>query len=148
MQAKKGAIACVLCGNHIHGLRIQIDDWSRGDTDPRLWIASSLRSLSRLKKGRLPQRSPVAKAVCVEGIDTVVLGRGKHYVVATAINREVGDVKRVCVQISIYDVGEQFSKFAGVNRCRTEDRLLIIEPGAGVIHVPGEHVDVTGYGRC
>ena len=147
-----------LASHHFLGLRDHIqcasqgvDDGGPGDADFRHDVGAQIRrravdvprgnrgdSLAGINETHPPQLADAA-VVGVEGVDAVMLRRDEHHIAeALPRNRDVREIQRLGVDVSIDRIGKEPLERAGGDVARGESRFAQILTGARPVVVIGQ----------
>src|SRR5580704_3571088 len=158
MQALKVLAVFFGGGYYVQSAGTRVDDRRGGDADLRI---DHLRAYVRARNGSdplrridetvLPERVYIVAAVIVriEGVHAVVLGGDvDHIVLAFTRYGHILEFDGLRVDLTIHRLTEQLAEGGGVHVRGSERALLEVLPGAQVVVVVGDNVDLTGGYRC
>src|SRR5262249_32669838 len=129
MQALEVAAVFFRLTDHVHRVRTGVDRGRSCNADLGIDVGSAQitvryrgctgsRSVSGVQQGNFPKRIRVRAAVAVgiKGVDAVVLCSHKNDVVrALSRDRDVGDVERLRVNLSVDRLREKLAKVGGID---------------------------------
>ena len=150
----------IRAANDLFGFRLDVncgticvDYWRAGNADfghdvGRADIVVGYRgdTRGRVDEADPPERRRIGTAgiIRVEGIDAVMLRRQEDHIVRALVwDRNVRQIERLGVNITIHKLGKQFTESVCVDSCWSEHGLISVQSGPRIVIVIGQHIALS-----